>query len=186
MKRQIRKSCFETNSSSTHALCITKEPVDKSTFPDHVVFAHGEFGWESEEYFSLYSKASYLYQAICDCFEGEKREEKLNTLASLLGEEGISCEFESAKVNSWGWEEGYIDHAHDTEEFIDAVLADSDKLFRYLFGDSFIVTGNDNGDDYRDRMYVKEGEEVTKWGTWPLYGGMKPEFDNYEVYEKWN
>ena len=25
MKRQIRRGCFETNSSSTHAICIAKE-----------------------------------------------------------------------------------------------------------------------------------------------------------------
>lgn len=61
MKRQIRRSCFETNSSSTHAICIAKADVDKSSFPNHVTFTHGDFGWENEEYWSLWSKASYFY-----------------------------------------------------------------------------------------------------------------------------
>lgn len=50
---------------------------------------------------------------------------------------------------------------------------DDDKLLRYLFGDSFIVTGNDNSDGYDDMMYTD-------------YGELKSEFDNYEIYEKGN
>ena len=48
------------------------------------------------------------------------------------------------------------------------------------------ITGNDNSDGYSDRMYVNEGEEETKWGTYTRYGDLKPEFDNYEVYKKGN
>ena len=33
MKRQIRRGCFETNSSSTHAICIAKAGVDKESLP---------------------------------------------------------------------------------------------------------------------------------------------------------
>ena len=49
MKRQIRRGCFETNSSSTHAICITKTDVNKEGLPSHVTFTHGEFGWENVE-----------------------------------------------------------------------------------------------------------------------------------------
>lgn len=45
MKRQIRKSVFETNSSSTHAICITKKK-DNYKLPDHIDFEFGEFGWD--------------------------------------------------------------------------------------------------------------------------------------------
>lgn len=44
MKRQIRKSVFETNSSSTHAICITKKK-DNYKLPDHIDFEFGKFGW---------------------------------------------------------------------------------------------------------------------------------------------
>ena len=64
MKRQIRRSCFETNSSSTHAICITKADVNKEDLPSHVTFTHGEFGWEADTYDSPEDKAAYLYQAI--------------------------------------------------------------------------------------------------------------------------
>lgn len=184
MKKQIRRGCFETNSSSTHAICIAKANVDKESLPNHVTFVHGEFGWENEEYSSLWSKASYLYQAICCCYEDDERQEKLNTIVELLDTYGISCDFEPDKDTRWG--DGYIDHGYETIDFVNAVLEDDDKLLRYLFGDSMIITGNDNSDCYSDRMYVNEGEEVTKWVSYTNYGGLKPEFDNYEIYEKWN
>lgn len=82
--------------------------------------------------------------------------------------------------------DGYIDHASETKEFLDAVLLDCNTLFRYLFSDSMIITGNDNNDNFRDRMYVAKGEEVSKWGTYTIYGGLKPEFDDYEIYMKGN
>jgi len=40
MKRQIRRGTFETNSSSTHAICITKSDVDKANLPNYVEFEH--------------------------------------------------------------------------------------------------------------------------------------------------
>ncbi len=183
MKRQIRRSCFETNSSSTHAICITKSDVDKNSLPNHVTFTHGEFGWENAEYSDLWDKASYLYEAIYDCYEDNEIKEIINQITETLSNYGISCNFESNK-SRWGG--GYIDHGGDTIDFVKAVLDDEDKLLRYLFGDSMVITGNDNDDGYSDRMYVNEGEEVTKWGTYTNYGGLKPEFNNYEIYEKWN
>lgn len=186
MKRQIRRNVFETNSSSMHAICISKKDVDKANLPEHVTFTHGEFGWEVAEYADLWTKASYLYQAICTCYyhESYEKEATLNRVKEILQDYGISCEFEPDKDPKWG--DGYIDHGYDTIDFIKAVLEDGDKLLRYLFGDSFVVTGNDNGYGYEERMYIYEGEEVTDYGTFPIYGDLKPEFANYEIYVKGN
>lgn len=184
MKRQIRRRCFETNSSSTHAICIAKSDVDKSYLPSHVTFTHGEFGWENNEYSDLWSKASYLYQAICDCYDEHEKEEAMNNISEVLGSYGITCNFEPNSNSRWS--DGYIDHGYEAIDFVITVLNDSDKLLRYLFGDSMVITGNDNGDGFSDRMYVNEGKEVTKWGTYTNYGGLKPEFNNYDVYMKGN
>lgn len=183
MKRKIRHGVFETNSSSTHAICISKKPVDTNHIPEHITFTHGEFGWENDEHHDSCTKASYLYEAICGCFNDEKQD-KLDKIEEMLGEYNIKCDFEPDKYAEYS--DGYIDHCYDTIDFVNAVLEDSDKLISYLFGDSFIVTGNDNGDSYNDRMYVNEGEEKTKYGSYTNYGGLKPEFDNYEVFRKGN
>ena len=137
-----------------------------------------------DEYSDTWSKASYLYQAICDCNSDDDKEEKLNQIRELLKQYGVECEFEPDKDKEWG--DGYIDHADETSDFVKAVLSDGEKLVKYLFGNSIIVTGNDNGDGYNDRMYVNEGEEVTNYGTYTNYGGLKPEFEDYEVFEKGN
>lgn len=193
MKRQIRSSVFETNSSSTHAICITKDNYTNKT--DYVLFTFGEFGWENSTYSSLEDKASYLITAIFSAVDKDYADEKLQQLKDILDENDIKYDIPTAIAKSWDWGDrtefyydidGYIDHSYDTKEFVDAVLSDSDKLMKYLFGDSMIITGNDNGDIYSDRMYVKEGETTTKWGTYTNYGCLKPEFDNYEVYEKGN
>lgn len=184
MKRQIRRSCFETNSSSTHAICITKGGYTKG---DYIEFEPGEFGWEFDTYNDLHSRASYLITAI---FNSDKdyADKKLQQLKDILDDNGIKYVIPEPKTDLWEYNgatkyyydiDGYIDHAGETREFVEAVLSDSDRLMRYLFGDSMIITGNDSSDDYSDRMYVNEGEEVTKWG-------LKPEFDNYEVYQKGN
>lgn len=191
MKRQIRRSCFETNSSSTHAICIAKYGYEKC---DYIEFHIGEFGWEFETYNDLYSRASYLITAIFDSNKSYA-DEKLKQLKDILDTHNIKYVLPTPNVKSWEYNgeiryyydiDGYIDHSEDTHEFIEAVLSDSDKLMRYLFGNSVIITGNDNSDLYNDRMYVNVGEEVTRWGTFTRYGDLKPEFDKYEIYEKGN
>lgn len=162
MKRQIRRNCFETNSSSTHAICITKKDVNSSLLPSSILFTYGEFGWENKTYSSVRSKAAYLYQAIDDCYSDDEKEGLIYKLKEILEKNGITYYFDS----DWS---GYIDHPYGTTEFVEAVLSDEDKLLRYLFGDSFIITGNDNDGVYWDEMEKHRTELV-----------------NYEVYEKSN
>lgn len=176
MKRQIRKNVFETNSSSTHAICISKDTTSENILPNHVTFTHDEFGWEFAIHEDTWTKASYLYEAIFACYyDVDKRQEKLNKVVELLKEYNISCEFEPTKDIKWG--DGYIDHGGDTIDFVNAVLEDGEKLITYLFGDSFIVTGNDNGYSFHDYMHG----EGSGWNAPYL-----SKFNDYEIFEKWN
>ena len=169
MKRQIRRRCFETNSSSTHAICITKRKTDKDNFPDSVEFNHDEFGWEFEVYEDVLNKASYLYQAICDlCNEdNKKKSEYIDQIYDTLGKYGIECSFDTNDKDENGWSIGYIDHGYDTEDFVNAVMNNENRLLRYLFGESKVITGNDNG--YTFDNYMNEHD-----------------FSDYEVYYKGN
>ena len=192
MRRQIRRSVYETNSSSTHAICIAKDGYE---LKDHIDFHTGEYGWECEEYGDLDNKASYLITAILS-MDKEYADEKLTRLKDILDEYEITYTIPELNVKSYEYGKekhyyynigyDYIDHAGELKSWLDDLLSDSDKLFRDRFGNSIIITGNDNGDSYRDKMFIAEGKEVTDWGTYTLYGDLKPEFDKYEIYEKGN
>ena len=58
MKKQIRRGVFETNSSSVHAICISKSNEYKTQ--DNVDFIYGRFGWSPETLYTPEEKASYL------------------------------------------------------------------------------------------------------------------------------
>lgn len=142
---QIRQGVFETNSSSTHSICIPKKTNRTDTF---VEFRIGEYGWENRR---IDDTPSYLYTAILNAYYDEDtRNSKIEKLKSILNEHSIGYSFEKPKWDdSWGYkylDSGYVDHAGETSDFIDAVLNDGDMLLRYLF-DGVVYTGNDNQDE---------------------------------------
>ena len=170
----IRKSVFETNSSSTHVISITKH--SNYNIPKHINFKFGEFGWEYATYKDMESKASYLY-TMTEYFNGEyieefnKRELYLKKIMEYLDEEGVTYTFEDRKVNEYGWDDnGFIDHGAYSPEIIEGILESKEKFFRYLFDDrSYITTGNDNNLGY----YI------------PEIGYEDDYFDEYNE-EEWN
>lgn len=166
MKKQVRKSVFETNSSSTHSICINSK--GHYMIPETIHFENdGCFGWDWETYHEVYTKAGYLYIALLsrcdyDCEDQNNAEQLLNSvkkvqneLTSMLTELGVKeVTFDDVKINEYTYNneihryisfEGYIDHTEDLGDFIDAVMSDKELLAHYLFcPDSCVVTGNDN------------------------------------------
>ena len=142
MKRQIRNMVFETNSSSTHSIAISKK---KPVVGKHIRFGIGEFGWEND----CVDTADYLYTAI---LEQNEADELLDRLKEILDNYSIEYEFEKPSYYKSDYGDykyldyGYVDHSNETREFIFAVLDDQDLLMRCLFGDSCVYTGNDNQD----------------------------------------
>ena len=73
---QIRQGVFETNSSSTHAISICKYHSNVE-LPEVVKFeSNQDFGWEFEKYTDIYSKANYLWLAICYMYNTPEDEDK--------------------------------------------------------------------------------------------------------------
>ena len=140
--KQVRRNVFETNSSSTHSICISKAPV---TIRKYIHFRIGEYGWEND----CVDTQDYLYTAILEQYDAD---ELLENLRDILDSYSIEYEFENPnyKTSSDGeyrWlDYGYVDHASETREFINTVLSDEDMLMRCLFGNSYVYTGNDNQD----------------------------------------
>lgn len=156
---KIRKNVFETNSSSTHSICITKTN-NLLAIPEKVVFKLAYFGWEKEIYSDTEHKASYLYSAIKE-IEKYDNKEKARKWLDFIGETLLKNNVDYEFIDD---EKFYgIDHVYDLVDFIDAVCHSEKRLLRYLFSvESFVITGNDNSDScvgicepYRHEEYYK-------------------------------
>ena len=153
MKTVIRHSVFETNSSSTHTICINKDfkwPLKENS----IKFGTGEFGWEFEEYYDIWSKAEYLHEAIISASNDEKEYEELKAeFTKLLNNIGIEqVNWAEIKWDEDGYPDwdshGYIDHGNELHEMIQVMLKDPNLLYGFLFNDnSCVCTGNDNDDE---------------------------------------
>lgn len=156
MTKQIRQGVFETNSSSTHSICIAKDA--ELTIPKSLHFEFGEFGWECNTLQSIGEKASYLYTGLI----ANNRKEDSDNIIQLLKDKGIEVTVEEPiyENNSYTDSEGklveyvsatntgYVDHSDRMTPFLNAICGDEGKLMRYLFSDlSFVLTSNDNGGD---------------------------------------
>ena len=180
MKRQIRRNVFETNSSSTHSIAISKHPA---TIRKHISFRIGEYGWKND----CVDTASYLYTAI---LEQDDATDMLEQLKNILDKYSIEYEFEKCRYitssdGEYRWlEYGYIDHSNETRELIFELLNNEDLLMRYLFGDSSVYTGNDN------QYCEPSGCNIANEYAWDDDGNMykNPYHDpvNYEYFYKGN
>ena len=127
----IRRGAFETNSSSVHALCISKDT--KFTIPNHIILIGGEFGWRDDVDGGT---IDYLYQACLDVG-------KEQLLFDFLDKHNIAWERYSEENN------GYVDHANALD--LDDLFSDENRLLRFLFGGkSFVKLGNDNSTTYKE------------------------------------
>lgn len=156
---KIRRCVFETNSSSTHSICITKNS-NLVMLPEKIVFKLGNFGWEENVFYDVEHKASYLFTAIhyIDKYFSKKDAQKyLDYIQNVLIKNNIDFEFDQTKT------EYYIDHMYELIDFVKAVCHSEKRLLRYLFSvESFIMTGNDNDDTPIDIYVSYKHEEYYK------------------------
>lgn len=169
MKTNIRQSVFETNSSSIHSIAVKRGTKDQGieyvTKRDGAIaFNLGQFGWKAMKHTSIVKRASYLWTLACSdtIKEANKRE---RFIRETLNEVGIKCVFQPVvqKVYESGWEccvaeDGeyfYIDHSDSWGNLTDKIFSDKDFLLDFLFGDSYVITYNDN-DDYDDWLYAED------------------------------
>ena len=155
MKITVRRSIFETNSSSTHCLCYisgssTKKPPKKL----HLTYVY--YGWEYEILTSVKSKANYLYSL---CVSSGLEKEFKEVIKETLPETKITY---GDSYDNMG-----IDYCSDKSKLLEIMI--SRKNFRkFLLNNSFIITGNDNGDYEvteiaRDR--VKKAKHILYYGS---------------------
>lgn len=177
---QIRQGVFETNSSSTHSICIPKK-CDKII--NHVDFRIGEYGWENDEA----DPASYLYTGILYAYKKDEAQELINDIANFLVNNDISFTFEKPKYdeyNSLSHEQGYIDHGYELCEFIEYILNDGEAFLRYLSG-GIVYTGNDNQDPQPSGCDICD-EDYYDYDLGKYVPNPYHDIENYEYFYKGN
>jgi hypothetical protein len=144
--KQIRQGVFETNSSSTHSICIAKDV--KLSIPKNIHFSFGEFGWERDTLSSIQEKASYLYTGMMYI-----NPQGMDKIIETLQKNGVEVTREMPIMVTYKSgidyidNGGYVDHAGCLAPFLTAILESEERLLSFLFSDlSFIITGNDNDD----------------------------------------
>lgn len=160
MKRQIRSSVFETNSSSMHSFTYSNgcnyNNLVVDDFDNCVHTDLSEFGWEIHDYFDSKSKLDYILLAAANFtdhsfwwHDGTFEEE----LASFKETEEYQRIEEAVKsvMNCDGiviedYADGYIDHQslgyNSFDEWLNDTYADSVEDF--IFGGVVLHTDNDN------------------------------------------
>ena len=170
--RKVRRSCFETNSSSTHAICIPRSVNIGRGYT--ITFRVGRYGWEEDSDMG----SNYLYTAICCRYEkdDDQIQAVLNHIREVLAPYDITCEFIEPKWSYWkdgsgrylDSDNGYIDSSEEFYPLMDELLTNDELLLRYLAG-SIVYTGNDNcSDNYIDEIvsdYKARGYYVFEKGN---------------------
>lgn len=137
MKKLIRKSVHETNSSSSHSISLAgedKQFVLDTIYPDQFgrIFVYGgEYGWEWERYNDAVTKLSYAYQD--------------NVPTDLL-ERVVKGQTGATEVifDEKSLANGYIDH--DSYATAADICQDEESTKNFIFNkNSWLFTGNDNG-----------------------------------------
>lgn len=155
---KIRKGTFETNSSSTHSIAISKDKVNPYNLPVgySIYFRIGEYGWEEDEY----SFPDYMYTALL-CADDQK---SITKLKSILNKWGIGYKFQKPEWRYYHYDNqsyryldnGGIDHSGEAYSIMIEILNDEDLLARALFGDSCVYTGNDNDSEGYNMCWCAE------------------------------
>lgn len=150
--RSIRRNVFETNSSSTHSLCIFNDSKPNYELYKHkeLVVRTGKYGWSVEIYNDLSDKLSYLFTHLMakyeenTCFEEILKNNKyMQIIKNLLEKHNIKIEWKKSGSKYFNY--SYIDHNYEWDNQLKNLIENTKLLEKFLFNDeNFITTGNDN------------------------------------------
>lgn len=154
MKKVIRYKIFETNSSSTHSVCIASGPCEQTLQPEVDGYIHiypGGFGWDVEDYWDSETKASYAYTWCmnnCEDFDllSVTMRDKLNLLQKVI-EKQTGCKVKFCKNEEDLYQFGYVDHQswENEKNCLAEAWSSEEKLTSFIFNkDSLLHIDHDN------------------------------------------
>ncbi len=147
----IRQGVFETNSSSTHAIVIPHVLISeyinelKSWLNeyDKLKIHARSYGWEHQYYTNFFEKVEYIYTMFCVMDNYIYFEEYMR---GLLNKHEIFCDIEFSNENDYY----HIDHEDQLNLLYRKMIVNPQLIENFILSPlSFIVTGNDQDDEYK-------------------------------------
>jgi hypothetical protein len=135
--KNIRSSVFETNSSSTHSISISKDSygILETIVPNDngiIILIGGEFGWEWEKYNDALTKANY-----CAVDNINNRDMLIEVIKEHTGAKDVVIAIDES------WNSSYIDH--QSEGTSNEAFKTKETLKNFIFNSKcYLFTGNDN------------------------------------------
>lgn len=144
--RQIRRSVFETASSSVHSLSIAYGNLNKPDYKgkEFDLFP-GEFGWGPDKYTDVNTKASYCYTWL-QYANNNDRDKFMKMLVDVIKEQTEATEVVFKKATDKYFPEGYIDHQSLSK--CSEAFESEDNLKNFIFStDSVLTIDHDNNEE---------------------------------------
>lgn len=143
--KKVRNEVFETNSSSSHSITLSRNEngeFDKKTPIVVKPYWHGGFGWEFETWNTIEEKLAYMIRClVCYDFNEENLQDKIKPIQERLHNLGIDFELPTYEE----YMNGYVDHEDWYQGEIEYIYEDNDRLLAFLLNnESCIEGGNDN------------------------------------------
>ena len=184
--RQIRYGTFETNSSSTHSIVVSKDILksdDANFYPERKFnyYFNDAYCFSGRGSLELYNewdnKLAYIMIALCERYKRKtiKKFEKrvIRLFYDLLEDKQLLFEdgtpeniFKSIRRNM---KDSYIDHCGNVpKEFLDRCLTDDEFLKSFLFNskDSYVACGGDEYNGYYIKTIGFEDDYPYVSGKW--------------------
>lgn len=144
----IRKSVFETNSSSCHSLTLASGDTYEGVTPNsnnQIILETGDFGWSIEDFSDAHSKMSYVWIYMRDWDTEEHLKDMFKKV--VFEHTGASEIIMPESETSYGMDSGYIDHQSVESKNLRYLFDSEYTLKTFLFNpQSSIHTDNDNHD----------------------------------------
>jgi hypothetical protein len=146
----VRKSVFETNSSSCHSLTLGSSDIFEGYTPDadnRIVLDNMCFGWEQDTYHDVGSRMAYVWIYIRDWTYDETQTKFLAMFNKVVMEHTGASEITMREEREYGTylNKGYIDHQSVESGDLHHMFESESILKSFLFDrDSQIETDNDN------------------------------------------
>jgi hypothetical protein len=140
----IRKSVFETNSSSSHTVAVDERGADYpavNVSGPVLSIEPGEYGWGYDELRSWSERASYAYTYAVNYGTSED----LDTLREVLEDfTKVPVKFSKHDYEDEYYQTGYIDH-QSVDEAATIFRYDAEYIKNFIFGtSSYVIIDNDN------------------------------------------